>query len=143
MRIAYALVHELMQLSFDKAKRRYDERVKSCLFEVGQRVWYFCPRRRRGLSYKWSMATTGPYSIVKKVNDVNYVIRLTPRHRSFLVNIDRIRPYVDGERPRIGRSPPRNNEVGIDAKTDVGNEPLETSTRSKRNVRPPTRLIEQ
>ena len=53
MRVAYALVQELMQLSFDKAKRRYDERVKSCQFEVGQRVWYFCPRRRRGLSGLW------------------------------------------------------------------------------------------
>ena len=52
MRVAYALVHELMQLFFDRAKRRYDELVKLCLFEVGQRVWYFCPRRRRGLSYK-------------------------------------------------------------------------------------------
>jgi hypothetical protein len=75
------------------------------------------------------MATTGPYSIIKKVNDVNYVIRLTPRHHSFLVNIDRIRPYVDGERPRIDRPLPRVDEVDVDTKTDVGDESLEPSKR--------------
>jgi hypothetical protein len=42
------------------------------------------------------LATSGPYIITKKINDANFVIRLTPKHRAFVVNIDRLRAYVDG-----------------------------------------------
>jgi hypothetical protein len=45
MRTAYALVCEGLKTSFGKAKRKYEGRVK---FEVGQKVWYFCPRGRQG-----------------------------------------------------------------------------------------------
>jgi len=50
MRDAYDLVFEQLQSVFDKAKRRYDPRVKFCRFTVELRVWYFCPRRFKNRS---------------------------------------------------------------------------------------------
>jgi len=55
MRDAYDLVFEQLQSVFDKAIRRYDPRVKFCRFSVGQRVWYFCPRRFKNRSPKCSL----------------------------------------------------------------------------------------
>jgi len=93
MRDAYDLVFEQLQSVFDKAKRRYDPRVKFCRFSVRQRVWYFCPRRFKHRSPKWSLQTAEPYEIIRKVNDVNYVIRLSPKHPAFTVHVDRLREY--------------------------------------------------
>lgn len=188
MHEAYAVVHECMKSSFERAKLRYDSRVKSCRFEVGERVWYVCPRKRRGVSSKWTMLTSGPYVIIKKINDVNFVIRLSERHRSFMVNIDRLRLYVEGE------APPKRANQSVDLEfessasnlsrqsVDIGSVPSASSKyvsqsvdvdssssncdgtspsvskpagssggqslsaigkRIKRNVRRPTRLIEQ
>ena len=165
MREAYDSVCVGMRTSFEKAKRRYDERVKACHFEVGQKVWYFCPRRRVGISYKWSLATSGPYIITKKINDANFVIRLTPKHRAFVVNIDRLRAYADG----VVSLPASSESDGVTAVTtrsvsdgdasipvsrvsdgvvlvpeiDSDDRPLSVDkTRPHRKVRPPTRLIE-
>jgi len=48
MRLAYALVREQLQAGFDKVKKRYDERVKSTKFSVGQFVWHFIQRMQKG-----------------------------------------------------------------------------------------------
>ena len=94
MRDAYELVFEQLQTVFDRAKRRYDPRVKFCRCSVGQQVWYFCPRRVKNRSPKWSLQTAGPYEILRKINDVNYVIRLSPKHAAFTVHVDRLREYI-------------------------------------------------
>lgn len=139
MHAAYAMVNDNMQTSFERAKQRYDSRVKVCQFDVGQRVWYFCPRRRRGVSYKWSMSTSGPYEIVKKINDVNYVIRLSPRHRSFVVNIDRLRVYDEKHSTASGQCTVNSDRID---EFDGGEErPLSlVSTRPKRSIKMPSRL---
>jgi hypothetical protein len=43
MRSAFAL-GENMRYSFQRIKKRYDHRVKSVVFLIGQFVWYYCPR---------------------------------------------------------------------------------------------------
>jgi len=60
MRQAYALVREQLQAGFVKAKKRYDERVKSTKFSVGQFVWHFIPRMQKGLNRKWMFAIKVP-----------------------------------------------------------------------------------
>ena len=144
MHDAYALVCDGMKTSFEKAKRRYDPRVKSCRFEAGQKVWYFCPRRRSGLSYKWSLATTGPYEIVKKINDANFVIRLSTRHRSFVVNIDRLRAYTDFDSAASSTAAKRKlggeSVLPVDGDEDT---PRPSGVpRPRRQIKRPTRLIE-
>jgi hypothetical protein len=93
MQDAYRLVHENLKTGFARAKRRYDMRVKECRFRVGDRVWYFSPRKYRNRSPKWLLQTSGPFEVIRKLNDVNCVIRKSPRHPSFTVHIDRLRPY--------------------------------------------------
>lgn len=44
------------------------------------------------------LKTPGPHHVISQVNLVNNVIHPTPRHRSFIANVDRQRMNV-GEKP--------------------------------------------
>ena len=91
---AYDLVCEALNCKFDRAKQRYDARVKPVQFKVGQFVWFYCPRKRPGLNPKWTNRNTGPHLIVRRHNLVNYSIRFSPRgDRVKIVHVDRLTPY--------------------------------------------------
>ena len=44
MRTAYAFVREHLKCGFDRAKQRYDSRIKTVRFNVGDLVWYYMPK---------------------------------------------------------------------------------------------------
>jgi len=90
MRQAYSLVREQLRACFDRAKKRYDERVKTTKFAVGDFVWHFIPHRSKGLNRKWLLGNKGPYRITRKINDVNFVVRRTPKSDEVIVHIDRL-----------------------------------------------------
>ena len=144
MRAAYELVFEQLRAVFERAKRRYDPRVKFCRFAVGQKVWYFCPRKISHRSNKWSLQTSGPYEIMRKVNDVNYVIRLSLKHPSFTVHVDRLRQYLPPLTVAADKAHRWDDRIVVrrrrkpftQRRSDV---PFES--RPLRNRQPPRRLI--
>lgn len=93
MHTAYRIVHEQLNTVFQRAKRRYDVRVRACHFKVGDKVWYYSPRKFSNRSPKWTLQTSGPFEIVRCVNDVNYVIKKTNSRFAFTVHVDRLRRY--------------------------------------------------
>lgn len=92
---AYALVRQHTQRRAEVNKRAYDSDAKLISFRPGDLVWYFCPRSRPGTSPKWSRFYSGPYHIVRKVNDVNYVIRLSQKSRSMIVHVNKLKDYKE------------------------------------------------
>jgi len=94
---AYALVREHMQPRAEVNKRAYDVAVKPVSFQPGDMVWYFCPRTRLGTSPKWTRFSTGPYQVVKRINDINYVIRATCKSRPMIIHVNKLRPYKEFE----------------------------------------------
>lgn len=90
---AYALVRLHTQQRAEVNKRACDAGAKSVTFQPGDLVWYFCPRSRPGTSPKWTRFYSGPYQVVRKVNDINYVIRLTPRSRLITVHVNKLKAY--------------------------------------------------
>ena len=91
MQKAYQFVGDQLDVAFDRAKTRYDSRVKEIQFREGDLVWYYCPRRKVRRNRKWQLMTTGPHLIMRRINLVNYVLQLSPRGRSLIVHIDRLR----------------------------------------------------
>jgi len=67
--------------------------VKTTKFTVGDFVWHFIPHRHKGLNKKWLLGNKGPYRIVRKVNDVNFVVKQTPKSSEEIVHIDRLTKY--------------------------------------------------
>ena len=54
------------------------------------------------LGRKWQLMTDGPYRIMRKVNDVNYVLQRSSRSRAFVTHIDRMTLF-EGEPPTCWR----------------------------------------
>jgi hypothetical protein len=82
----------------DRMKKNYDVNVKQKTFEKGQLVLYYYPRRYQGRSSKWSRFYTGPFRIEEVINDVNYVLRKSPKSRPIIAHIDKLRQFY-GEVP--------------------------------------------
>ncbi|GFX85050.1 retrovirus-related Pol polyprotein from transposon 412 [Trichonephila clavipes] len=59
-------------------KTRYDTKATGHQFKEGDKVWFYNPTRRKGLSPKLQSHWDGPYTILKIINDV--VIRIQGLH---------------------------------------------------------------
>ena len=73
--LAQNLARENLQRAQQKMKDYYDQKTKEPVFEVGQRVWVYTPRTRKGLSKKLMHNWLGPYRIVEKLSPVHFKLR--------------------------------------------------------------------
>jgi len=89
---------ESLGLNADRSKKRYDMRVRSNVYEVGDWVFYFCPRHRIGRSPKWQNFYSGSYLIVKINGMVNLHIQKTLKATAMVVHVDKIK-LCKGETP--------------------------------------------
>ena len=79
---AHRLARENLQRAADKAAEWYDKRVRSQIFNVGDAVRVYCPRRYVGRTVKWQKfyGTTG--TVERRLNDATYVVLLNKGNRS-------------------------------------------------------------
>ena len=90
----YSLVRDHLNHSAQHTKLRYDLHVREAEYAVGDEVWYYCPRRRPGLSPKWQRYYDGPFAVIEVLGPVNYKIRKSPRGRVLTVHVDKLKPYL-------------------------------------------------
>lgn len=89
-------------------KEFYDRDSSPVTYEIGQKVWVYTPKNRRGLSKKLSHHWHGPYTIIAKTSPVNYVIRAADNSRiSTTIHVYRLKPYTDPSARPI-RQPPED-----------------------------------
>ena len=100
MQKAYQIVSDQLKVTFDRAKRRYDQRVRAVHFPLHSYVWFYCPRLTAGRGRKFKKLTDGPFRIVRILNDVNYVIQKIPGGRLQVCHVDRLLRY-EGEPPQV------------------------------------------
>jgi hypothetical protein len=81
-----------------KMKIRYDVDASSSQFEKGNEVWLYTPQKKRGLSPKLQRYWKGPYSVVKRINDLVYKIQLGPRSKPIIVHRNRLWKYSGNKR---------------------------------------------
>lgn len=93
--MAQNLARENLQLSQQKMNDYYDRNVREPVFEVGQRVWVYTPRSKKGLSKKLLQNWLGPYRIVEKSSPVHFQIRTDTNKVTFAVHANRMKPFVD------------------------------------------------
>ena len=98
MREAYELAREHLGNSAQRAKKYYDLRVKPNQYSVGQRVFYYCPRKYVGRSPKWQRLYTGPYLVIQVMGPVNVKIQLTRKSVPLIVHVDKLKLCL-GETP--------------------------------------------
>ncbi|GFW27160.1 hypothetical protein TNCV_93861 [Trichonephila clavipes] len=87
------LARERINLSTEKMKTRYETKATGHQFKEGDKVWFYNPTRRKGLSPKLQSHWDGPYTILKIINDVVIRIRKSTNSKPRVVHYDRLAPY--------------------------------------------------
>ena len=83
-------------------KEYYDRNASQPLFEIGQRVWVYTPKTKKGLSKKLLYNWFGPYRIVEQSSPVHYRLRSKNNKKvTFAVHANRMKHFVDPTVRRI------------------------------------------
>lgn len=93
LRTIHAVASERIRLASDRMKARYDSKANSAGFQSGDLVWLYNPQRKKGRSPKLSPDWEGPYTVIKRINDVVYRIQRSPRSKMKVVHLDRLTEY--------------------------------------------------
>ena len=95
-----------IQRAQQRMKDLHDRYAEPTQFQLGDRVWVFCPKNRKGVSKKLAHNYHGPYRIVEFLSPVHCILRATDNHRvSTTVHVSRLKRYIDpADRPT--REPP-------------------------------------
>ena len=84
-----------------RQRQRYN--MQALEFKVGAKLWLFTPTVEEGASRKLSSYYTGPYTILRKINELMYEIKppahWNVRRQSMEVSVNRLRLYV----PSVGQ----------------------------------------
>ena len=98
---AQNLARENNQRAQQKMKAYYDKTARMPSFEIGQRVWVYTPRVKRGLSKKLAHLWFGPYRIIDKMSPVHFRLRTEENRKvTTMVHANRMKLFIDpNDRP--------------------------------------------
>jgi transposase InsO family protein len=99
MRESYEIVRNNLGNSLKKAKKYYDVKTRPTTLAPGVWVWHYCPRRYIQRSPKWQKLYDGPYLVIRKVNEVNYVLQKNKKSAAFITHVDKLK--VCGDQNRV------------------------------------------
>ena len=100
-----------LQESQSKMKVWYDRKAKSRCFEPGDRVLVLFPVVGNPLQAKYS----GPYKVVKKISDTNYLVKTPDRRKETQVcHINMLKAYHEKPKPELVIL---NNRLGLESPT--------------------------
>ena len=93
-------VHDVARANLGKTanyqKRYYDthgRRAQMRHLEVGQLVWLHDPTRKVGVCHKLINKWKGPYLVTRKLDDLVYLVKKSPRQPVRAYHLDRLLPY--------------------------------------------------
>ncbi|KAJ8945580.1 hypothetical protein NQ318_010437 [Aromia moschata] len=106
---------EELKIHSDKMKQRLDTTSTDTAFKPGDVVWLYAPKRTKGKSPKLQSNWEGPYTIIKKINDLVYRIQLSPRSKPKVVHVERLAKYTGHDPPRwfVVEDPPPRTEDSV------------------------------
>ena len=100
-----------LQESQSKMKVWYDRKAKSRCFEPGDRVLVLFPVVGNPLQAKYA----GPYKVVKKISDTNYLVKTPDRRKETQVcHINMLKAYHEKPKPELVTL---NNRLGLESPT--------------------------
>lgn len=88
---ASVIAREATERARQQNKIRYDKGKKLLIYQPGDFVYYYQPSIKLGVASKFAHPWTGPYRIISKLGDRNYILRVG--ENNVTVFVDRIKPY--------------------------------------------------
>lgn len=151
---SFKLAQNKLQLSQKRQADEYDKKAWGSQFKAGDRVWLFNPSTPRTLSSKLVSHWTGPYTVKKCLNEVNYLIQREGGRTMQTVHHNRLKPCTSSktnETPNTADTTeqPEQSEAQQSTTSQPAYEPLIGTVpnidpelprgRPARNRRPPNR----
>jgi len=96
---AYDVAREHLKVDAVRQKRYYDLRAHEKPYEAGDLVWTMNKSRKKGRCPKWQMRWLGPLVVLKRLNDVTYLVKLSERDEK-VIHYDLLKPYEGRDIPR-------------------------------------------
>lgn len=93
LRAAHKIAKSNAQEEKVKAKQYYDKRANQVTFQEGDKVLLYDETLRRGRSKKLETLWCGPYVIIKRNSDVNYIIK--KGRKEMTVHANRLKLFVE------------------------------------------------
>jgi transposase InsO family protein len=93
----FHVVRDCLKRAAQLRQDKYDIKVKPVAVEVGQKVWYYCPRRKMNVSPKWQNCYSGPYTVVRVIDPHVIVIARSRRSKPFTVHRDKLKLVVEDD----------------------------------------------
>ncbi|KAJ8936965.1 hypothetical protein NQ318_015628 [Aromia moschata] len=104
----HRFAREKLKIHSDKMKQRLDTTSRETPFKPGDAVWLYAQKGRKEKS-NWE----GPYTIIKKINDLVYHIQLSPRSKPKVVHLEKLARCTGHDPPGwfvVEEPPPRTGE---------------------------------
>lgn len=90
--LTYEVVRSNTKKAVNSQKVYYEQRMRAEKFRKGQSVWYYCPRRSKGLSPKLCKPWTGPFFITKLIGKSLAQIKKSRLSKYKVVHLDTLAP---------------------------------------------------
>ena len=117
--IAHRIAKENIQRAQQRMKDYHDLHAVPVNHQVGDRVWVYTPRNRKGMSKKLAHNWHGPFRIVKFLSPVHCILRAVDNRRvSTTVHVSRLKRYVSPDTRPI-RQPPENVDESYLTEADL------------------------
>ncbi|XP_078234087.1 uncharacterized protein LOC144583660 [Pogona vitticeps] len=87
------LAAENLQAQKVRQKTWYDHKARERRFDPGEEVLWLRPCRENKLQLKWA----GPYRVISKMSDLNYLIEQEENQARRVVHVNALKPYYRGE----------------------------------------------
>ncbi|CAI5670428.1 unnamed protein product [Oreochromis niloticus] len=100
LREVQQLTRQALRDAGSRQKQAYDTRCKGEGLSQGQHVWVHSPERKKGLSPKLMSQWVRPCTVLERLSDVVYRVRLVKRNRVVVLHCDCLAPYQPLGPPR-------------------------------------------
>jgi hypothetical protein len=93
---AWSLARENILRAQQRQIANYRNTGSNREFQIGQQVWIYTPKVRKGTVRKFAKNWFGPYRIIEKLSNINYRVRSNGNQIvEQVVHIARMKPYFD------------------------------------------------
>ena len=90
---AHRIARQHLKVNSEYQKRHYDIKAKKRSLFPGQAGWLADPTRKKGVCTKLSPRWKGPFLVIKKLDDLTYLVKKSEKQRAAVFHLDRLEPY--------------------------------------------------
>jgi hypothetical protein len=93
MQKAHEVARQHLQRYACRQKAGYDAKVAVNAYQKGDLVWFLSDLQQQDITPKLRVPYEGPFLVVEKVNDLDYVVQFNSKGKRRVVHHNRLKPY--------------------------------------------------